>query len=58
MQRVVCAVRALAVLPTKELAQQVCKVFTSYAEGTTLKVVMLAGQKSFAVEQASLTEVR
>ncbi|KAF7649916.1 hypothetical protein LDENG_00133790 [Lucifuga dentata] len=58
MERVVCEVRALAVLPTKELAQQVCKVFTSYAEGTPLKVVMLAGQKSFAAEQASLSELR
>uniref|UniRef100_UPI003AAF0899 ATP-dependent RNA helicase DDX51 n=1 Tax=Centroberyx gerrardi TaxID=166262 RepID=UPI003AAF0899 len=58
MERVVCEVRALAVLPTKELAQQVCKVFTSYSEGTTLKVVMLAGQKSFAAEQASLSENR
>ncbi|XP_038582407.1 ATP-dependent RNA helicase DDX51 isoform X2 [Micropterus salmoides] len=57
-ERVVCEVRALAVLPTKELAQQVCKVFTSYAEGTSLKVVMLAGQKSFAAEQASLSEHR
>ncbi|XP_047438839.1 ATP-dependent RNA helicase DDX51 [Mugil cephalus] len=58
MERVVCEVRALAVLPTKELAQQVYKVFRSYAEGTALKVVMLAGQKSFAAEQASLSEHR
>ncbi|XP_036974722.1 ATP-dependent RNA helicase DDX51 [Acanthopagrus latus] len=58
MERVVCEVRALAVLPTKELAQQVCKVFTSYAEGTNLKVVMVAGQKSFAAEEASLSEHR
>ncbi|XP_040925466.1 ATP-dependent RNA helicase DDX51 isoform X3 [Betta splendens] len=58
MERVVCEVRALAVLPTKELAQQVCTVFTSYAEGTGLKVVMLAGQKSFAAEQTSLSELR
>eukprot|EP00064_Thunnus_orientalis_P011024 superscaffoldBa00001553_g11054 len=58
MERVVCEVRALAVLPTKELAQQVCKVFTSYAEGSSLKVVMLAGQRSFAAEQASLSEHR
>ncbi|XP_031721902.1 ATP-dependent RNA helicase DDX51 isoform X1 [Anarrhichthys ocellatus] len=57
-ERVVCEVRALAVLPTKELAQQVCKVFTSYAEGSSLKVVMVAGQKSFAAEQASLSELR
>ncbi|KAG9270384.1 ATP-dependent RNA helicase DDX51 [Astyanax mexicanus] len=58
MMRVVCEVRALAVLPTKELAEQVYKVFCSYAEGTDLKVVMAAGQKSFAAEQATLTETR
>ncbi|XP_071334475.1 ATP-dependent RNA helicase DDX51 isoform X2 [Trachinotus anak] len=58
MERVVCEVRALAVLPTKELAEQVCKVFMSYAEGTTLRVVMLAGQRPFAAEQASLSEHR
>ncbi|KAM3602133.1 uncharacterized protein V6R79_024863 [Siganus canaliculatus] len=58
MERVVCEVRALAVLPTKELVQQVYKVFTTYADGTGLKVVMLAGQKTFAAEQASLSEQR
>ncbi|KAJ8401062.1 hypothetical protein AAFF_G00390190 [Aldrovandia affinis] len=55
-QRIVREVRALAVLPTKELAQQVCRVFSSYAEGSSLKVVMITGQKSFAAEQASLLE--
>ncbi|XP_072296474.1 ATP-dependent RNA helicase DDX51 [Eucyclogobius newberryi] len=58
MQRVVCEVRALAVLPTKELAQQVWRVFSTYAEGTQLRVVIVAGQKSLAAEQASLSEVR
>ncbi|MCI4381200.1 hypothetical protein PGIGA_G00248660 [Pangasianodon gigas] len=58
MTRVVCEVRALAVLPTKELAQQVYKVFCTYAEGTGLKVVMAAGQKPFAVEEATLSEIR
>ncbi|KAJ0061304.1 hypothetical protein NL108_014824, partial [Boleophthalmus pectinirostris] len=58
MQRVVCEVRALAVLPTKELAQQVWKVFSTYAEGTQLKVAMVTGHKSLAAEQASLSEVR
>ncbi|XP_040015808.2 ATP-dependent RNA helicase DDX51 isoform X1 [Gasterosteus aculeatus] len=57
-ERVVCEVRALAVLPTKELAQQVWKVFKSYSEGTSLKVVMLAGLKSFAAEESSLSELR
>lgn len=58
LKRVVCEVRALAVLPTKELAEQVYKVFCSYSEGTNLKVVMAAGQKSFAAEQATFTEIR
>lgn len=37
---------------------QVYKVFCTYAEGTGLKIAMAAGQKSFAVEQATLLEVR
>ncbi|XP_069820165.1 ATP-dependent RNA helicase DDX51 [Dendropsophus ebraccatus] len=53
-ERVVCEVRALVVLPTKELAQQVCKVFNVYADGTGLKVVLIAGHKSFAKEQETL----
>lgn len=57
-KRVVCEVRALAVLPTKELAQQVSNVFSSYAEGSGLKVVMITGQKSFAEEQALLSKSR
>ncbi|KAM8961236.1 ATP-dependent RNA helicase DDX51 [Pelodytes ibericus] len=56
LQRVVCEVRALIVLPTKELAQQVCKVFNTYVDGTGLKVVMLTGQKSFPKEQESLVQ--
>ncbi|XP_063000458.1 ATP-dependent RNA helicase DDX51 isoform X2 [Elgaria multicarinata webbii] len=56
LDRVICQVRALAVLPTKELAQQVSKVFNIYTDGTGLKVVQLTGQKSFAKEQESLVE--
>uniref|UniRef100_A0A8C5LJH6 ATP-dependent RNA helicase n=1 Tax=Leptobrachium leishanense TaxID=445787 RepID=A0A8C5LJH6_9ANUR len=56
LQRVVCEVRALVVLPTKELAQQVCKVFNTYVDGTGLKVVMITGQKSFPKEQESLVQ--
>ncbi|XP_054911779.1 ATP-dependent RNA helicase DDX51 isoform X3 [Poeciliopsis prolifica] len=58
MERTVCEIRALAVLPTKELAQQVYKVFASYAEGTPVKVAVLGGQRSFAAECASLSEQR
>uniref|UniRef100_A0ABM5F238 ATP-dependent RNA helicase n=1 Tax=Pogona vitticeps TaxID=103695 RepID=A0ABM5F238_9SAUR len=56
LDRVVCRVRALIVLPTKELAQQVSKVFNIYTDGTGLKVVQVTGQKSFAKEQESLFE--
>ncbi|XP_063171409.1 ATP-dependent RNA helicase DDX51 isoform X2 [Candoia aspera] len=56
LDRIVCHVRALAVLPTKELAQQVTKVFNIYTDGTGLKVVQLTGQKSFVKEQESLVE--
>ncbi|KAM4649405.1 ATP-dependent RNA helicase DDX51 isoform 2-T2 [Amazona ochrocephala] len=54
LDRVVCQVRALVVLPTKELAQQVSKVFNVYTDGTGLKVVLITGQKSFAKEQEML----
>uniref|UniRef100_A0A8C9R347 ATP-dependent RNA helicase n=1 Tax=Scleropages formosus TaxID=113540 RepID=A0A8C9R347_SCLFO len=56
LKRVVCEVRALVVLPTKELAQQVGKVFHCYTDGTGLKVGMLTGQRSLSAEQASLLE--
>lgn len=37
---------------------QVYKVFLTYTEGTSLRVLMLAGQKSFSAEQASLSQYR
>ncbi|XP_025971833.2 ATP-dependent RNA helicase DDX51 [Dromaius novaehollandiae] len=56
LDRVVCQVRALVVLPTKELAQQVSKVFNIYTDGTGLKVVSVTGQRSFAKEQEMLVQ--
>ncbi|NWR83420.1 DDX51 helicase, partial [Furnarius figulus] len=56
LDRVVCHVRALVVLPTKELAQQVSKVFNIYTDGTGLKVILIAGQKTFAQEQEMLVQ--
>ncbi|XP_063207669.1 ATP-dependent RNA helicase DDX51 [Chroicocephalus ridibundus] len=56
LDRVVCQVRALVVLPTKELAQQVSKVFNIYTDGTGLKVVLITGQKAFAKEQEMLVQ--
>ncbi|XP_027807811.2 ATP-dependent RNA helicase DDX51 isoform X4 [Marmota flaviventris] len=56
MHRVVCQVRALVVLPTKELAQQVSKVFNVYTDATPLRVALVTGQKSLAKEQESLVQ--
>ncbi|KAM9055611.1 ATP-dependent RNA helicase DDX51 isoform 2-T3 [Megaptera novaeangliae] len=56
LRRAVCQVRALVVLPTKELAQQVSSVFSVYADATPLRVALLTGQKSLAKEQESLVQ--
>ncbi|XP_028712864.1 ATP-dependent RNA helicase DDX51 [Peromyscus leucopus] len=56
LHRVVCHIRALVVLPTKELAQQVCKVFNIYTDTTPLRVALVTGQKSLAKEQESLVQ--
>ncbi|XP_054710647.1 ATP-dependent RNA helicase DDX51-like [Uloborus diversus] len=56
--RLVCAVRALVVLPVSELAKQVYKVFELFIQGTDLKVVLLTGQKSFIAEQNALIDMR
>jgi len=49
------ALRALVVLPGRDLAAQVYRVFCSYAEGSRLRVGLATGQSSFKEEQASLT---
>uniref|UniRef100_A0A8C0I5C7 ATP-dependent RNA helicase n=1 Tax=Balaenoptera musculus TaxID=9771 RepID=A0A8C0I5C7_BALMU len=41
LRRAVCQVRALVVLPTKELAQQVSSVFSVYADATPLRVALV-----------------
>ncbi|XP_021570861.1 ATP-dependent RNA helicase DDX51 [Carlito syrichta] len=56
LQRVVCHIRALVVLPTKELAQQVSKVFSIYTDTTPLRVALVTGQKPLAKEQESLVQ--
>ncbi|KAG8515031.1 ATP-dependent RNA helicase DDX51 [Galemys pyrenaicus] len=56
LPRAVCQVRALVVLPTKELAQQVSKVFNVYTDATPLRVALVTGQKSLAKEQESLVQ--
>ena len=38
MQRVVCEVRVLAVLPTKELAQQVTHLYNTHTTGSSVNL--------------------
>ena len=57
-QRVTREIRALAVLPVRDLATQVFKVFQTYTEGSNLRVGLLVGQKIFSVEQQSLVKKR
>ncbi|XP_049625173.1 ATP-dependent RNA helicase DDX51 [Suncus etruscus] len=56
LSRVVCRIRALVVLPTKELAQQVSKVFNIYTDATPLRVALVTGQRALAKEQESLVQ--
>lgn len=54
--RVVQHFRALVVLPTKNLATQVYKVFLSLCHKTPLKVVMIGGQRSIQQEEGLLVK--
>ncbi|CAG5118232.1 unnamed protein product [Candidula unifasciata] len=56
--RVVPHVRALVILPVRDLAIQVYKVFQQYVQGTSLKVALLAGRKEFYLEQVKLVRER
>jgi ATP-dependent RNA helicase DDX51/DBP6 len=52
--RVVRRLRALVVLPSRDLAAQVHAVFTNYAKGSSLKIGLAVGQSDFLEEQKSL----
>lgn len=54
LQRVVCHLRALVILPTKDLANQVKQVFEMFTEETKLKVGLASGSKSFLKDQEQL----
>ncbi|KAF9295259.1 ATP-dependent RNA helicase dbp6 [Linnemannia elongata] len=53
-QRVVTRLRALVVLPTRDLCIQVKETFETFVKGTDLKIATSTGQNSFAHEQAIL----
>lgn len=58
LKRVVCHLRALIILPTKDLANQVKQVFELFTEGTNLRVGLASGSKSFAKDQEQLVSLR
>ncbi|XP_022094138.1 ATP-dependent RNA helicase DDX51-like [Acanthaster planci] len=56
LDRVVPRIRALVVLPTRDLAQQVSKVFSSLCKATDLRPALIGGLKKFAQEQRMLVQ--
>ncbi|EGZ27955.1 hypothetical protein PHYSODRAFT_258291 [Phytophthora sojae] len=54
LPRVVCRVRALIVLPSRDLAVQVHQIVQQFVKGTPLKCGLAIGQSNFAVEQSAL----
>ncbi|GAA5931083.1 uncharacterized protein JCM15063_002539 [Sporobolomyces koalae] len=52
--RVVTRLRALVLLPTRDLVGQVRETFEGFAKGTGLKIGVATGQHSFAHEQSVL----
>ncbi|CEL55719.1 ATP-dependent RNA helicase dbp6 OS=Schizosaccharomyces pombe (strain 972 / ATCC 24843) GN=dbp6 PE=2 SV=1 [Rhizoctonia solani AG-1 IB] len=55
--RIVVRLRALVVLPTRELAVQVRETFDAVAKGRGLKIAIATGQHSFTHEQSQLVSV-
>lgn len=53
-ERIIPRVRALVIVPTRELAVQVKAAFESFVKGTDLRVGCLTAQTSFASEQSML----
>eukprot|EP00978_Attheya_sp_CCMP212_P017740 scaffold47753_cov58-Attheya_sp.AAC.8 len=53
-KRVVRRLRALVVLPSRDLALQVYKVFNSYSEGSDLRIGLAIGQTDFEAEQKAV----
>ena len=54
LDRTVSRIRALILVPTRELALQVKSTFESFVKGTNLRVAVISGNSSFSNEQAQL----
>ena len=55
---VVRRLRALIILPTQNLADQVKQVFDTYSRGLSVQIGLTTGQQTFTKEQEMLTESR
>ncbi|KAI8850926.1 P-loop containing nucleoside triphosphate hydrolase protein [Chytridium lagenaria] len=56
--RIITRLRALIVLPTRDLALQVKATFDAIAKGSGLRIALVTGSTSFAAEQAMLVDRR
>lgn len=54
LPRIIPRIRALVIVPTRELASQVKKTFESFVKGTNLRVGVVTGQTSFFAEQTQI----
>ncbi|KAL1377897.1 hypothetical protein pipiens_004106 [Culex pipiens pipiens] len=54
LNRIAPAIRALVILPVKELAEQVFGVFEKLCEGTKIRPLLLSRKQTFSVEQSKL----
>ncbi|CAH8852755.1 unnamed protein product [Trichobilharzia szidati] len=56
LNRVHQFIRALIIVPVRDLAVQVCKTLNQLIEGTDIKVALLAGIQSFTKEQEEIID--
>lgn len=56
LKRISPAIRALVILPVKELAEQVFGVFDKLCKGTKIRPLLLSRKQVFSVEQAKLVD--
>ncbi|CAI2165654.1 6375_t:CDS:10 [Funneliformis geosporum] len=53
-KRIITRLRALVVLPTRDLVAQVKETFIAFCKGTSLKIGVVTGQQSFIHEQEQI----
>ncbi|XP_055535370.1 probable ATP-dependent RNA helicase Dbp73D [Wyeomyia smithii] len=56
LNRIAPAVRALVILPVKELAEQVFVVFEKLCKGTKVRPLLLSRKQTFSIEQSKLVD--